>query len=75
MLMTRRDPIRHAGNTHADALVAVQEASATRSRLGGERESARGTSRELETDVLLRAANEEVVARERWLHWVEERDY
>jgi len=53
----------------------VHEASANRSRLNGERESAKGTPRELETEVLLHAANDEVAARERWLQWTEERDY
>jgi len=73
--MARRDPMRVAGGTRADAHERVYAASAERSRLGGEHENAKGTSRELEADVLLRAANDEVAARERWLRWIEERDY
>jgi hypothetical protein len=70
-----RDPTRGAGDTQVDAFARVQEASAERSRLSGEREGAKGTARELESEVLLRAANDEVAARERWLQWIEERDY
>jgi hypothetical protein len=61
--------------TRAGALKRVDAASGERSRLRDEFESMKGTSRELQADVSLRAANDEVAARERWLHWVEERDY
>jgi hypothetical protein len=52
----------------------MESASVERSRLRDEHETAKGTSGELQAHVLLRAANDEVVARERWLQWVEERD-
>ena len=73
--MARQNPTRGGGDTQVQALERVHEASANRSRLNGECESAKGTSRELETEVLLQAANDEVAARERWLQWTEERDY
>ena len=73
--MARQNPTRGGGDTQVQALERVHEASANRSRLNGERESAKGTPRELETEVLLHAANDEVAARERWLQWTEERDY
>lgn len=73
--MSGQNAPRGGGDTQVQALERVHEASANRSRLSGERESAKGTSRELETEVLLQAANDEVAARERWLHWTEERDY
>ena len=64
-----------AGDTLADARERVDAATAEQSRRSGERESAKGTSRELETEVRLRAASDEVTARERWLHWIEEGSY
>ena len=62
-------------DSEARARARVTAASAERSRLRTEHDRARGTARELEADVLLRAADDEVVARERWLRWAEELDY
>jgi hypothetical protein len=53
----------------------VYAASIERSRVSGEHVNAKGTSRELQAEALLRAADDEVAARERWLRWSEERDY
>jgi hypothetical protein len=53
----------------------VGVASTERAHLNDEHERAKGTSNELHAGALLRAANDEVAARERWLRWVEERDY
>jgi hypothetical protein len=64
-----------ACDAHARALERVDTAARERSRLSDECERARGTSRELRADTSLRAANDEVAARQRWLRWVEERDY
>jgi hypothetical protein len=61
--------------TRAEALERVDVASTERCHRRDEHERAKGTSGELEADVLLRAADEELVARERWLRWVEEREY
>ena len=63
------------GDARAAAFERLDAASADRSRIRDEYESARGTSQELRTDVLRRAADDEVEARERWLQWVEEGDY
>jgi hypothetical protein len=64
-----------ASSTHARAHDRVENASRERSRLRDEHESAKGTSLELCAEASLRAANDEVAARERWLQWVEEGDY
>ena len=50
--------------------VAVEE----RERAKGERDQATGTPAEMEAAVTVRAAEERVHARERWLDWVRERD-
>ena len=63
------------GDTHVQALERVDAASSEHSRLHEQRKRAKGTSSELHADTLLRAASDEVAARERWLQWVEERDY
>lgn len=73
--MTRGDWAFGAHETRIRAVEQVDAASAERSRLHDEHESAKGTSRELKADVSLRAANDEVGARERWLQWAEEIDY
>ena len=73
--MARRDRTYGPGDTLSNARERVNVATAERSRLSGERESAKGTSRDLETEVRLRAASDEVTARERWLQWFEEGDY
>ena len=63
------------GDARARALERVDAASTERSRRRDEHERAKGTSCEMQADISLRAANDEVAARERWLQWVEERDY
>jgi hypothetical protein len=73
--MTGEHPYGGAGDAHSRALERVDTAANERSRIHDECERARGTSRELQADTSLRAANDEVAARERWLRWVEERDY
>jgi hypothetical protein len=73
--MARADRTSGAGDARTRALERLDAASAERSRLRYEHESARGTSQELRTDVSLRAADDELAARERWLRWIEEGDY
>jgi hypothetical protein len=73
--MTGDQPYGAGGNTRAQALERVEAASTERSRIRDEHERAKGTSSELQSDMSLRAANAEVSARERWLDWVQERDY
>ena len=64
-----------AGDPHVQARDRLKAASTEQSRLRDEFEHARGTSSELQADTSLRAAGDELAARERWLQWVEERDY
>jgi hypothetical protein len=73
--MTRGDWASGAHDTRIRAVARVDAASAERSRLRDEHESAKGTSGELRADISLRAANDEVGARERWLQWVEDGNY
>jgi hypothetical protein len=73
--MTEDAPHDDAGDAHVRARERVDTASTVRSRLQDEHENATGTSRELQAEVSLQAANDEVAARERWLQWVEEGDY
>jgi hypothetical protein len=73
--MTVGQPNRAGSDAHARARTRLDAASSERARLCDERERARGTSRELQADTLLLAADDEVSARERWLQWVEERQY
>ena len=49
-------------------------AVAERQRARGVRTAAEGTPAEMEAAVSMRAADEQVSARERWLEWVGERD-
>jgi hypothetical protein len=77
--MTGRDrpygPDGPSADTRSRARDSLNAASTERSRRRDEHAHAKGTSRELEADVLLRAADDEVAARERWLQWAEESDY
>ena len=73
--MTQGDWTHGAHHSRANAIERVDQASAERSRLRDEHDGAKGTSGELQADVRLRAANDEVAARERWLQWVEDGDY
>ena len=73
--MKQEDWTHRGHDTRARAVERVDAAVVERSRLSNEHESAKGTSGELQSDVLLRAAKDEVVARDRWLQWVEERNY
>jgi hypothetical protein len=60
---------------HAHAVERVDTASTERSRQRDAHERAKGTARELQINSSLRAADDEVAARERWLQWVEDSDY
>jgi hypothetical protein len=57
------------------AVKRLDAASAEQARLRDHREAAKGTHDELAASVWLRAADEQVEARERWLQWVDEGDY
>jgi hypothetical protein len=73
--MTVDQPYGAGAETHARALKRVDAASTARSQIRDEHERAKGTSGELQAQTALRAADDEVAARERWLDWVEDRDY
>jgi hypothetical protein len=62
------DRDRTAGEQRLAAAVAEQD------RARGRHAGAEGTSGEMEATVSMRAADEQVSARERWLEWVGERD-
>jgi hypothetical protein len=66
------DASHGAGDTHIRARERVDVAANERARLRDEHQRAKGTSRELQAGTSLRAADDEVAARERWLRWVEE---
>jgi hypothetical protein len=55
-----------------DAAQRLDAAVAERIRLGHEHDASRGTSGELEANASLQIADENVVARKRWLRWVGE---
>jgi hypothetical protein len=73
--MTREELTHDGVRTRVDAVERVDMASTERSALRDEYENAKGTSAELQAKGLLKAANDEVGARERWLQWVEQGDY
>jgi hypothetical protein len=62
------DRERTAGEQRLAAAVAEQD------RARGRQETAEGSGGEMEATVSVRAADEQVSARERWLEWVGERD-
>jgi anti-anti-sigma factor len=64
-----------AVGARARALERVGSASTERSRKRMQHKQAKGTSDELQAAMSLRAANDELVARRRWLQWVEDGDY
>src|SRR5438876_10662956 len=65
--MTREELTHDAVRTRVDAVERVGVASTELSALRDEYENAKGTTAELHTEGLLKAANDEVGARERWL--------
>jgi hypothetical protein len=70
---------RHLASSDKDermhALQRLQAAIAERERALEARESASDTEDDLEVSASLRAADDEVVARERWLKAVDDHDY
>ena len=73
--MSGDQPYGAGDDAHAQAVERVDAASAERSRLRDAHERAMGTSSDLQASASLRAANDEVAARERWLQWVEDERY
>jgi hypothetical protein len=73
--MSGDQPYGVGDDAHAEAVDRMNAASAERSRLRDAHKRAEGTSSELQVSTSLRAANDEVAARERWLQWVEDKGY
>jgi hypothetical protein len=59
-------------NEHISALERLKGARAEQKRPGEDYDSALGTSSELDAQVRLAAADEQVSARQTWLHWVDD---
>ena len=62
-------------DAHTQAVERMDAALAERSRLRDAHERVKGTSSDLQVSTSLRAADDEVEARERWLQWVEDERY
>ena len=72
--MAHDDPLPKAESERARALKRLNEVVAERSHLRELQTTAKRTSGEVGAAVLLRAADEQVVARQRWLKLVDEQE-
>ena len=70
------DPNKPAqvGGEHGRAVERLDAAVEEQSRVRDEHDQVAGTSKDVQADASLRAADERVVARERWLTAVEDHD-
>jgi hypothetical protein len=73
--MLDRDPAIQARAEHGRAIDRLQAAVALQARLRDEHQAAKDTPEEVPADSSLRAADEQVVARVRWLESVDDLDY
>jgi hypothetical protein len=73
--MPDRDPLTQARAEHRLAIDRLQAAVALQSRLRDEHQAAKDTPDEVPADSSLRAADEQVVARVRWLQSVDDHYY
>jgi hypothetical protein len=73
--LTSRGATSRANQEHASGVRRLDEAVAEQARSRDQREAVQGTSGELEANASLRAADEQVAARERWLEWVGDHNY
>jgi hypothetical protein len=73
--MASRDRPPQADGEGARATWRLGVAAIERSRLRDAHKAAKGTARELETNSSLRAADDQVRARERWLQSVDDHHY
>jgi hypothetical protein len=73
--MRRGDETHRSPDAQVVAAERVEAAATERSRVCDEREVAKGTSKELQAQASLQAADDQLAARERWLRWVEDGDY
>ena len=60
---------------HDSAVQRLEAVLAEQDRLSQRHDAAIGTSTELDARVELRAAGDQVAAREAWLHWVDDESY
>jgi hypothetical protein len=60
---------------HDSAVQRLEVVLAEQDRLSGRYDAAIGTSTELGAYVRLRAAGDQVAAREAWLHWIDDESY
>ena len=67
-------PLR-AGGEHERAVERLDAAVKEQGRARDERDGATGTPKDVDADASLRAADELVLARERWLTSVDDHDY
>jgi hypothetical protein len=65
----------HAEREHGRAVQRLKTARSQQGRLRDEHEAAKGTGDELTLCAALRVADDEVVARERWLESVDDHHY
>jgi hypothetical protein len=73
--MSQRDQAARTDGEHGRAVQRLQEAVAQQRRLRIEHQAAKDTPGEMTVDSSLRAAEEQVTARERWLRSVDQHDY
>jgi hypothetical protein len=73
--MSSRHLAPSEGGERRQALQRLQTAIAERGRALETRESASDTHRDLEASASLRTADDQVLARERWLKAVDDQDY
>jgi hypothetical protein len=71
--MTSRDRPPKAEAERVRAVQRLNEVVTERKHLRDQQATVKGTSSEVRTDAALRVADDQVVARERWLNWVDER--
>jgi len=64
-----------AGEVRGSAVQRLEAALVEQDRLGERLDAAIGTSTEFGAYVRLRAAGDQVTAREAWLHWVDDEGY
>jgi hypothetical protein len=73
--MSDADQPSQAGGEHERAVQRLGAAVEDQSRVRDERDGATGTAKEVDADTSLRAADELVVARQRWLTAVDDHNY
>ena len=73
--MSDRDRLAHEAGEHERAVQRLDAAEREQGRARDERERARGAPQETGADASLRVAEDQVLARRRWLEAVDEHNY